>query len=45
MNGTADMSEYELYYWSAHFRGQFVRAVLAYAGKTWTEAGNTKSLR
>ncbi len=32
------MSDYELYYWSAPFRGQFVRAVLAYAGKTWTEA-------
>jgi glutathione S-transferase len=34
------MSDYELYYWSAPFRGQFVRAVLAYAGKTWTEAGD-----
>jgi hypothetical protein len=31
------MSDYHLYYWSA-FRGQFVRAVLASAGKTWTEA-------
>ncbi len=34
------MSDYQLYYWSAPFRGQFVRAVLAHAGKTWTEAGD-----
>ena len=34
------MSDYDLYYWSAPFRGQFVRAVLAYAGKSWTEAGD-----
>ena len=34
------MSDYTLYYWSAPFRGQFVRAVLAYAGKTWEEAGD-----
>jgi glutathione S-transferase len=34
------MSDYELYYWSAPFRGQFVRAVLAFAGKSWTEAGD-----
>ncbi|HEX4078570.1 MAG TPA: glutathione S-transferase [Rhizomicrobium sp.] len=34
------MSDYELYYWSAPFRGQFVRAVLAFAGKTWEEAGD-----
>jgi glutathione S-transferase len=34
------MSDYTLYYWSLPFRGQFVRAVLAYAGKTWTEAGD-----
>jgi glutathione S-transferase len=34
------MSDYELFYWSAPFRGQFVRAVLAFAGKTWTEAGD-----
>ncbi len=31
------MSDYHFYYWSAPFRGQFVRAVLAYAGKAWTE--------
>ena len=36
------MSDYELYYWSVPFRGQFVRAVLAYAGKSWTEAGDGK---
>ena len=34
------MSNYKLYYWSVPFRGQFVRAVLAYAGLTWTEAGD-----
>jgi glutathione S-transferase len=34
------MSDYELYYWSAPFRGQFVRAVLAFAGLSWTEAGD-----
>lgn len=39
------MSDYELYYWSVPFRGQFVRAVLAYAGKTWTEAGDDKIQR
>ncbi len=30
------MSDYDLYYWAIPFRGQFVRAVLAYAGKSWT---------
>lgn len=34
------MSDYDFYYWSAPFRGQFVRAVLAFAGKSWTEAGD-----
>ena len=33
------MSDYKLYYWPAPFRGQFVRAVLAFAGQGWTEAG------
>lgn len=33
-------TDYDFYYWSAPFRGQFVRAVLAYAGKTWTERGD-----
>ncbi len=31
------MTDYQLYYWPVPFRGQFVRAVLAFAGKTWTE--------
>lgn len=31
------MSDYELYYWPIPFRGQFVRAVLAFAGQSWTE--------
>jgi glutathione S-transferase len=34
------MSDYEVTYWSVPFRGQFVRAVLAFAGKTWTEGGD-----
>lgn len=34
------MSDYDLYYWSVPFRGQFVRAVLAFAGKSWAEAGD-----
>jgi glutathione S-transferase len=34
------MSDYDLYYWSVPFRGQFVRAVLAYAEKSWTERGD-----
>jgi glutathione S-transferase len=36
------MSDYELYYWPVPFRGQFVRAVLAQAGKTWTEGDPAK---
>ena len=32
------MADYHLVYWPVPFRGQFVRAVLAHAGKTWTEA-------
>lgn len=31
------MTDYTLYYWSLPFRVQFVRAVLAYSGKTWRE--------
>lgn len=34
------MADYKLYYWSVPFRGQFVRAVLAFAGKSWTEGGD-----
>lgn len=36
------MSDYTLYYWSAPFRGEFVRAVLAWAGKDWVEAGDDR---
>lgn len=39
------MADYELYYWSVPFRGQFVRAVLAFAGKTWTEADDAEIAR
>src|ERR1700754_726470 len=39
------MPDYNLYYWSAPFRGQFVRAVLAFAGKRWTEAGDAEISR
>lgn len=28
---------YDLYYWQVPFRGQFIRAILAFAGKSWTE--------
>ncbi len=35
------MSDYDLYYWPVPFRGQFVRAVLAYAGKTWNECDDS----
>ena len=31
------MADYDLYYWPVPFRGQFIRAVLAYAGKSWDE--------
>lgn len=34
------MADYELYYWSVPFRGQFVRAVLAHTGKSWAEGGD-----
>jgi glutathione S-transferase len=37
---SSDMTDYDLYYWSVPFRGQFVRAVLTHAGKTWTERGD-----
>lgn len=32
------MPDFALYYWPLPFRGQFVRAILAFAGKTWSEA-------
>jgi glutathione S-transferase len=34
------MPNYDLYYWSVPFRGQFVRAVLAWAGQSWKERGD-----
>ncbi|MFJ6025396.1 glutathione S-transferase family protein [Brevundimonas sp. NPDC092305] len=34
------MTDYTLYYWSMPFRGQFVRAVLAFAGRGWVEVGD-----
>ncbi|MFZ6681617.1 glutathione S-transferase [Undibacterium sp. Tian12W] len=37
--------DYELYYWSVPFRGQFVRAILACAGKTWIEADDASIMK
>lgn len=31
------MADYDFYYWPLPFRGQFIRAILAYAGKDWNE--------
>ncbi len=31
------MADYTLYYWPVPFRGQFIRAILVHAGKTWDE--------
>lgn len=39
------MGHYTLYYWSMPFRGQFVRAVLAFAGQNWTEADDAEISR
>jgi glutathione S-transferase len=36
------LAGYELLYWSVPFRGQFVRAVLAFAGASWDEGGDGK---
>ncbi|MDQ0349778.1 glutathione S-transferase [Ancylobacter vacuolatus] len=33
------MSDYDFYYWPVPFRGQFIRALMAYAGKSWDEHG------
>ena len=30
-------SAYDFYYWPLPFRGQFIRAILAFAGQTWDE--------
>jgi glutathione S-transferase len=31
------MADYSLYYWPVPFRGHFIRAILAFAGKEWHE--------
>ena len=31
------MADYTLYYWPVPFRGQFIRAILAHAGRSWDE--------
>ncbi|MEA1677657.1 glutathione S-transferase [Nitrospirillum sp. BR 11163] len=31
------MADYTLYYWPVPFRGEFIRAILAHAGKSWDE--------
>ncbi|WP_394688405.1 glutathione S-transferase [Hoeflea sp.] len=33
------MADYTLHYWPIQFRGQFIRAVLAYADASWNEVG------
>ncbi len=38
------MTDYTLYYWPVPFRGQFIRAILAHAGKTWDEPGDVGAL-
>jgi glutathione S-transferase len=36
------MADYTLMYWSVPFRGQFVRAVLGFAGASWSETDDGK---
>ncbi len=36
-NSRRPMSDYELHYWQMPFRGQFIRAILAFAGQRWDE--------
>lgn len=31
------MADFDLYYWPVPFRGQFIRAILAYSRKSWNE--------
>jgi len=38
------MSDYTLCYWPVPFRGQFIRAILAHAGKSWTETDTVADL-
>lgn len=39
------MPDFTLYYWSVPFRGQFVRALIAFAGASWREAGDDEIAR
>ncbi len=39
------MDDYDFYYWQLPFRGQFVRAVMAFAGKTWTESDDESIMK
>ena len=39
------MADYTLYYWPIPFCGQFVRAVLSYAGCSWQEAGPDATMK
>jgi glutathione S-transferase len=38
------MADYTLIYWPVPFRGQFIRAILAHAGKTWDESDEVAEL-
>jgi len=37
------MADYSLYYWPVPFRGQFIRAILTFAGKGWNERADQMS--
>ncbi|CAN5337152.1 glutathione S-transferase [soil metagenome] len=37
MSAHSSSCDYALHYWPLPFRGQFIRAILAHAGKTWNE--------
>ena len=38
------MADYTLIYWPVPFRGQFIRAILAHAGKAWNESDEVAEL-
>ncbi len=38
------MADYTLIYWPVPFRGQFIRAILAHAGKAWEESDEVAEL-
>jgi len=38
------MADYTLIYWPVPFRGQFIRAILAHAGKAWDESDKAAEL-